>query len=91
MDHRPWHRFYDYNMPISIRQPQLSVADLLQIPSNAYPDKAAVHFLGREITFWELRQQVPRMVEFRESLPQSAVGKVLRRMLRDEEIRKKEQ
>lgn len=61
MDHRPWHRFYDYNVPVSIRQPQLSVADLLQIPSNAYPDKAAIHFLGREITFWELRQQVLRM------------------------------
>ena len=61
MDHKPWHRFYDYNVPVSIRQPQLSVADLLQIPSNAYPDKAAVHFLEREITFWELRQQVLRM------------------------------
>jgi long-chain acyl-CoA synthetase len=33
--------------------------------------------------------KVPRMVEFRDSLPQSAVGKVLRRMLRDEEIKKK--
>jgi len=32
--------------------------------------------------------KVPRMVEFRKSLPQSAVGKVLRRMLRAEEIQK---
>ena len=28
--------------------------------------------------------KAPKLVEFRESLPQSAVGKVLRRMLRDE-------
>lgn len=61
MNHRPWHRFYDYNVPISMRQPQLSVADLLQIPFNAYPDKDAIHFLGRKITFWELRQQVIRV------------------------------
>jgi long-chain acyl-CoA synthetase len=34
--------------------------------------------------------KVPRLVEFRKSLPQSAVGKVLRRMLRDEEIKKQQ-
>lgn len=61
MDQKPWHRFYDYNVPTSLRPPQISVADLLQIPSNAYPDKAAIHFLEREITFWELRQQVLRL------------------------------
>jgi long-chain acyl-CoA synthetase len=33
--------------------------------------------------------KVPKIVEFRESLPQSAVGKVLRRELRAEEIQKK--
>ncbi len=32
--------------------------------------------------------KVPRMVEFRESLPKTIVGKVLRRMLREEEIQK---
>ncbi len=30
----------------------------------------------------------PRQVEFRESLPVSNVGKVLRRVLRDEELKK---
>ncbi|MBN1613719.1 MAG: long-chain fatty acid--CoA ligase [Deltaproteobacteria bacterium] len=33
--------------------------------------------------------KVPKMVEFRNALPQSAVGKVLRKVLRDEEIAKK--
>ncbi len=61
MDQRPWYRFYDYNVPVTMRQPQLAVADLLQIPSNACPDKDAVHFLERKITFWELRRQVLRM------------------------------
>jgi len=61
MEERRWHRHYDYNVPLTIRRPRLAVSDLLQIPANAYPDKAAVHFLGAEITFWELRQLVLRM------------------------------
>ena len=34
--------------------------------------------------------KVPKMVEFRSELPRSAVGKALRRILRDEEIAKKQ-
>ncbi len=33
--------------------------------------------------------KVPRLVEFRENLPKTVVGKVLRRLLREEEIQKK--
>jgi len=32
--------------------------------------------------------KVPRLVEFRDSLPKSAVGKVLRRVLKEEEVSK---
>jgi long-chain acyl-CoA synthetase len=31
---------------------------------------------------------LPRIVEFRETLPQTNIGKILRRELRDEELRK---
>ena len=34
--------------------------------------------------------EVPSMVEFRETLPKTAVGKILRRQVRDEERRKQE-
>ena len=34
--------------------------------------------------------KVPRLIEFREELPKSAVGKILRRVLRDEELKKAE-
>ncbi len=61
MQDRPWQRHYDYNVPAEIRYPRLPVSELLQIPANAYPDKAALSFFGTEITFWELRQQVLRM------------------------------
>ena len=33
--------------------------------------------------------KVPRKVEFRESLPQSTAGKILRKVLREEELAKK--
>jgi long-chain acyl-CoA synthetase len=39
----------------------LPIHELIQIPANAYPDKAALNFFGTEMTFWELRQQVLRM------------------------------
>jgi long-chain acyl-CoA synthetase len=31
---------------------------------------------------------VPKVVEFREDLPKTAVGKILRRLLREEELRR---
>ncbi len=60
MELRPWHRHYDYNVPTSIRYPRLPVHELLGIPANAFPDKAALNFYGTEMTFWELRLQVLR-------------------------------
>ena len=61
METKPWHRHYDYNVPTTIRYPRLPIHELLQIPANAYPDRAALTFYGTEMTFWELRLQVLRM------------------------------
>jgi long-chain acyl-CoA synthetase len=52
---KPWHRHYDYNVPTTVRVPRLPIHELLAIPANAFPDKAALNFYGTEITFWELR------------------------------------
>ncbi len=60
MEEKPWHRHYDYNVPTTVRVPRLAIHELIQIPANAYPDKAALHFYGKEITFWELRVLVMR-------------------------------
>ncbi len=58
---RFWHRQYDYNVPTTIRYPRIAVPELLQIPANALPDKAAIHYVGADITFYELRALVLRM------------------------------
>ncbi len=57
---RPWYRHYDYCVPASIRIPRIAVHDLLQIPANACPDKAAFIFGEHKTTFWELRRLVFR-------------------------------
>ena len=72
MEHRSWHKYYDYNVPISIQYPHIPVHDLVQISANTYPDKPAIIFEGREITFWELRQEILR---FANALAQLGISK----------------
>ena len=61
MESRPWQRHYDYNVPLTIRYPRIPLHELLSIPANSYPDKAALSFYGTEMTFWQLRHFVLRM------------------------------
>jgi long-chain acyl-CoA synthetase len=55
MEEKIWHRHYDYNVPTTIRIPRLLIHELINVPINAFPDKAALNFYGTEITFLELR------------------------------------
>ena len=50
----------------------------------ALTEDALIQFCRQQLTGYK----VPRLVEFRETLPQSNIGKILRRELRDEEIAK---
>jgi long-chain acyl-CoA synthetase len=50
----------------------------------ALTEEALIQFCRQQLTGYK----VPRLVEFRDALPQSNIGKILRRELRDEEIRK---
>ncbi len=61
MESRPWQRHYDYNVPLTIRYPSIPLHELLSIPANSYPDKAAFNFYGTEMSFWDLRHAVLRM------------------------------
>jgi len=61
MGNRPWLRHYDYNVPLTIRYPRVPAHCFLNIPAGNFPNKAATHFYGTEMTFWDLRQQVLRM------------------------------
>lgn len=53
-------------------------------PGETATDKEIVDFCKTKLAPYK----VPKIVEFRESIPKSAVGKILRKILRDEEIAK---
>ncbi|MFH1091702.1 MAG: AMP-binding protein, partial [Pseudomonadota bacterium] len=82
--------------------PQIDLACAVGVP-DPYRGETVKAFVvlkpGRTLTEEEViefcRQRLaaykaPRMVEFRDSLPTSAAGKVLRKMLREEELKKQE-
>jgi long-chain acyl-CoA synthetase len=58
---RFWHQYYDYNVPATIRYPHIAIPELLQIPANALPDKAAIYYEGEKISFYDFRNLVMRM------------------------------
>ena len=53
-------------------------------PGQTTTEKEIIEFCKTKLTAYK----VPKMVEFRDSLPKSAVGKVLRKILREEEMKK---
>ena len=54
-------------------------------PGQTASDKEIIDFCKTKLTGYK----VPKLVEFKESLPKSAVGKILRKILREEEAAKK--
>jgi long-chain acyl-CoA synthetase len=53
-------------------------------PNETATDKEIITFCKEKLAPYK----VPKLIEFRESIPKSAVGKILRKILRDEEIAK---
>ena len=68
MEHRPWHRHYDYNVSPSMRYPRMPLHGLVRIAAGSFPDKAAIDYLGCRMTFAELRSQVVAMASSLEAL-----------------------
>jgi len=83
------------------QHPKVMDAAVVGIPDVQRGDNVKAYIVlksGQEATAEEIieychqnltRYKVPREVEFRDSLPKTAVGKVLRRTLRDEELAKR--
>ncbi len=61
MESKLWHKNYDFSTPTSIRYPRIPVNELVNLASNALPNKAAFNIYGSEMTFWEVRLEVMRM------------------------------
>ncbi len=68
MEDRIWHQNYDHSVLNEYRFPRIPVSDLLGIPANAFPDKPAISYFGKDITFWELRKKVLAMSNILEEM-----------------------
>ena len=65
---RPHHAFWPNRLPHSITVPATSVWDNLAVSARRYPDKTALVFFGRHLTYAELAAQVERMAAWLQSV-----------------------
>ncbi|MCB2071797.1 MAG: AMP-binding protein, partial [Ottowia sp.] len=65
---RPHHAFWPKRLPYAITPPATSLALNLEVSAQRYPDKPAIVYFGRVLSYAQLRQQVDRLASFLQSL-----------------------
>lgn len=60
MKDRIWHKAYNPEVPISIDYEDISMPDILARTATNYPDRVALIFMGKKITYLELDRLVNR-------------------------------
>lgn len=65
---RPHHAFWPARLPHSITVPATSVWDNLAVSARRYPDKTALVFFGRHLTYGALAADVERVAAYLQSL-----------------------
>ncbi|MBI3210231.1 MAG: long-chain fatty acid--CoA ligase [Candidatus Solibacter usitatus] len=68
----PWLQHYDFWVPNEVRKPRGPLYQILQIASSQYTSRPATHFLGAELTFWDIKVRVDRLAE---ALHRRGIGK----------------
>lgn len=58
---QPHHKFWPKRLPQAITPPQTSLWDNLAISARRYPDKAALVFLGRVLSYAQVQRQAERL------------------------------
>ena len=59
-DPRPWHQHFDYWVRPHLNYPRRPLTDILRIAASDVPDKPATAFLGKQLTFAELKTQADK-------------------------------
>lgn len=63
MQTRPWQRHYDFQVPETLKYPNIPAGEFLILASKLYPDKTALDFYGTRTSFWQLRKKVLAMAD----------------------------
>jgi long-chain acyl-CoA synthetase len=59
-DARPWHAHYDYWVRPHLNYPRRPLTDILRIAAADVPDKPATAFLGKQMTFAEVKERADK-------------------------------
>lgn len=57
---RPWHNYYEPNVPHSLSYPDIPLFQFISDSARKYPDKCALSFYGKEMSYAELEEQCNR-------------------------------
>ncbi len=63
MESRPWHRFYEPEVPVSGEYSDLNLYQMLQMASEENPQGVATHFVGARLTYLELNRRVDALAD----------------------------
>lgn len=63
-----WENSYPKEIPLTLNYPDVSLGVFLKETAERYPDKIAIRFLGKSLTYKELVEQTHQMAHFLSSL-----------------------
>ncbi|WP_053367333.1 long-chain-fatty-acid--CoA ligase [Bacillus sp. FJAT-27245] len=65
---KPWLKHYPEEIPASIEYPAESLQSYLAKSAEEFPNKAAIHFMGKELTFREVRESAEKLAAYLQAL-----------------------
>ena len=57
---KPWNRHFDYWVRPHLNYPRRPLTDILRIAASDVPDKPATMFLGKSLTFAEIKERADK-------------------------------
>src|SRR5690625_3923471 len=61
---KPWLQHYPDEIPHTLEYDEIQLYDFLLHTAEKHPEKVALHFLGKEVTFKELLYEAKQMAQF---------------------------
>ncbi len=60
---KPWTKWYDKEVPVEIEIPEIPLYSFLDRTASEYPDKEALVFFGRKVTYREYRESADNLAK----------------------------
>lgn len=68
MTERPWLKHYPENIPHTIEYEEIPVQEYLTRSAKEFPDKTAIHFMGKDVSYRELYESSLKFANYLKSL-----------------------